>query len=769
MRRAASLVLMLLSLPVAAPLWAAELTPYIGYIYPAGAGVGATVQTSIGGRNLGGVRGVYVSGEGLRVTVTGHYRPLGPGDIQAVMEHMRARTQQLQGRAAAGQRRNKPDAAAKPAEMPPLPDHPLVRGIDTMTLAQLAALRDRLQDSKQQPRPQLAETVTLQVSVDAGAIPGDRELRLLTPTGLSNPVLFQVGPWPEIVEVETPLVPRGMRRALPQTPPVPPAQLPVTLNGQILSGDTDRFPFAARQGQELVVTVAARRLVPYIADAVPGWFQAVVALYDPAGQEVAFADDYRYDPDPVLHYRVPADGTYALEIRDSIYRGRDDFVYRVAVAEQPFVTSLFPLGGAAGQTLSAAVEGWNLPWSQVSLDTAPGDPRRRAIWQVDSASTNSVPYAVDTLRELAEKEPNGDAPQDVPWPAIINGRIATPGDTDAFTFRGHAGEEVVAEVLARRLGSPLDSLLRVTDAGGKVLASNDDTEDAASALQTHHADSYLRYALPADGLYTVRLSDTTGAGSSAHVYRLRLSAPRPDFALRVTPAGLNIPAGRCAMVTAHVVRYDGFTGPVELYLVGAPAGYELSGACIPAGEDHACFTISGPPGGAGVPISIRIEGAAQIGGESVTREAVPAEDMMQAFAYRHLVPARELLATVIGDRRAPVALSWRAPQPLTLPAGGEIMMSVLIRRPPALAQVPVEFELAAAPAGVSLGEVKATAQSATLILRSDAVAGGRGAGGNVIVEAFATVPPRENRPGRKGQRLSLGALPALTLEVGPPG
>ena len=122
----------------------------------------------------------------------------------------------------------------------------------------------------------------------------------------------------------------------------------MVLNGQIMPGDVDRFAFKARKGKRLVAAASARDLIPYLADAVPGWFQAALTLYDPNGNEVAYADDYRFRPDPVLFYEVPADGQYVLEIQDAIYRGREDFVYRITLGELPFVTGIFPLGGRPG-------------------------------------------------------------------------------------------------------------------------------------------------------------------------------------------------------------------------------------------------------------------------------------------------------------------------------------------------------------------------------------------------------------------------------------
>ena len=119
---------------------------------------------------------------------------------------------------------------------------------------------------------------------------------------------------------------------------------------------------------ELVVVAAARELIPYLADAVPGWFQAALALYDAKGHELEHADHYLFHPDPVLHYEIPKDGEYVVEIRDSIYRGREDFVYRITLGELPYVTSIFPLGGPAGAQTTVELKGWNLPVTSPHAD-----------------------------------------------------------------------------------------------------------------------------------------------------------------------------------------------------------------------------------------------------------------------------------------------------------------------------------------------------------------------------------------------------------------
>src|SRR5258708_11880578 len=121
--------------------------------------------------------------------------------------------------------------------------------------------------------------------------------------------------------------------------------LPVLVNGQIRPGGVGRSRFQASKERRLVFAAKARELLPYISDAVPGWFQATLGLTDSQGRELKYADHFLFHPDPVLYYEIPADGAYTLEIHDSVYRGREDFVYRIEVVELPFVTAIFPLRG----------------------------------------------------------------------------------------------------------------------------------------------------------------------------------------------------------------------------------------------------------------------------------------------------------------------------------------------------------------------------------------------------------------------------------------
>ncbi|MEN6301973.1 MAG: PPC domain-containing protein [Armatimonadia bacterium] len=744
---------------VATGAWAQVRTPYGGYLYPAGARQGTTAQVEIGGQNLQGVLAVHVSGEGVQTKVVEYVRPLNKKQLRDAGQHiqalMRQRWAELTGRPVQAS----PNANKEP--LPELPDHPLLRGLDKMSLKQLQELQAKLFDPKVQPNAQIAETVVLQVTVAQGAALGMRELRVQTPIGLSNPVRFEVSGLPEVAEQEP--------NALDS--PVQAVDLPAVFNGQIRPGDTDCFRFLARKGQKLVMTTEARALIPYLADAVPGWFQATLAVYDGQGKELAFDDDYRFNPDPVLRFDPPADGEYVVEIRDAIYRGREDFVYRLSVGELPFVTRLYPLGGKAGAPFNVALWGWNLPMSSVTLQgqaDTPGaqESLREVAWQWPQGLSNRVQYAVDTLPEALEVEPNDDATnaQKVTLPVVVNARIMKAGDVDEYRFEGKAGEEVVAEITARRVGSPLDSLVRVSDAAGQVLGFNDDCEDPSRGLMTHHADSYVTVRLPKKGTYTVQVLDTQQHGGDEYGYRLRLSGPRPDFALRMTPSSLQVPAGRLVPLCVHVLRKEGFQGEVEVGLSGAPVGFSLTGGRIPAGRDKVWMALATPGQAVGKPVAIRLEGKAKCGEAVVTRPVVPTEDMMQAFAYQHLVPSQELAVMVTQPLRMlpPVELVTLA-EPLKVPAGGVAQVELKTLRggmPPNL-----KLELKGAPEGLSIKDIAPTATGATVTVEVKPGTLKPGYVDNLLIETVVEMEARGGQGRTQKWRVAAGVLPVIPFEI----
>jgi len=726
--------------------------PHVAFVYPAGGRLGTTFTVSVGGQNLNGAAAVHFSGHGLTAKISGYERPLTQKEINDLRDEVQA----LQDKRAAV--RTDPTKPAFTAD-----DER--RSADIRT--QLAARGNR------QLSPVLAESVTLEVTIGPEATPGEHELRLRTSGGLSNPMVFCVGQLPEFSDpariATSPVNGDRPKRDGPPRNHHPGAgleiTLPATVNGQILPGEVDRIQFTATHGQRIVVVASARSLIPYLADAVPGWFQATLGLFDAAGHEVAYADDYRFNPDPVLRYDIPADGRYVIEIKDAIYRGREDFVYRLAVGEIPFVTSIFPLGGPSGSHATFDVAGWNLAGSSLAMDTTEKRPGTFFVSvRNQRLMSNSVRISLDSQPDSFESEPNDrpDLAQSVSLPIALNGRVDRPGDQDIFCFNGKAGDEIVAEIFARRLGSPLDSVLKLSDADGKQIAVNDDHEDKSYGLLTHHADSRIACKLPADGAYFLTVADTQHQGGNDYGYRLHVGPPQPDFDLRVTPSTINVRAGASTSVTVYALRRDGFSGEITLVLRDAPWGFGLSGGRIPANQEKVQVTLTAPLGARDEVFGITLIGFTTIGGKTVAHPAIPCEDMMQAFSYKHLVTAKDLLVDVTG-RGTPFRVVTKAP--LRLVPGQKTRLQ--IAAPGTKSAGKIYFALLEAPEGISIQHTS-EGPGSTLNVTIACAAGmtQRGPQGNLLLSGFGERPSANPTAKAKGsQRVPLGTVPAIPFEI----
>jgi hypothetical protein len=748
---------------------AQDVTPRIGYVFPAGGRQGSTFQVTLGGRYLGDIHRVAFSGSGVEARVLHTIEPMTSEEAGALRKRLTALTRIAVDKRDAKGRLEIADMERK--------------------LAQYLG-----ETARRRVQPAISEAVALEVVIAADAEPGQREMKVETARGLSNPIRFFVGQLPEFREQEPGLAPEAQQYPSPlRFPPRVTTEitLPAVANGQIVPrqpdyvhwqakrftpGDADRFRFEARKGQRLVVAVAARELVPYLADSVPGWFQATLTLYDVHDNELAYHDDYHHHPDPVLFFEVPEDGHYVVEIKDAIYRGRPDFVYRITIGEVPFITSAFPLGCRAGTQATVELRGWNLPADELTVDArnkTEGIPPVRVL--NNGAISNTVPFAVDTLPECLEQESN-DAPssaQPVTPPIIVNGRVDRPGDWDVLRIDGREGERVIAEVVARKLDSPLDSVLELTDATGKRLAFNDDFEDQADALHTHHADSQLQVTLPTDGPYFLRLGDAQHEGGPEYAYRLRISPPQPDFALRVVPSSINAVAWRLSPITIFALRKDGFDGEIALALQGDPEGVLMDGGLIPAGQDEVRVTLALARWLQGQPVNLCFEGRAKIGGRQVVRTAVPADHMMQAFAYKHLVPAKELTLVLPGSGNAPERPAnprafqsmWTllSEQPIRIPVDGSI--EVQARVPWDANRGEIEIELSDPPDGISIATASCADRTAAIMLHSDAEQVQPGRKGNLIANGYQKRTVTDNEGRTREYRTFLGPLPAIPFEV----
>jgi hypothetical protein len=361
--------------------------------------------------------------------------------------------------------------------------------------------------------------------------------------------VFWVGTEPEVNEEKAGKVPQKL-----------PA-LPVTVNGRLAKiEEVDRYRFSVPKDGPVTLEVFARRLGVNM--------NAALAVRDAKGQVVADLVDTDGD-DLAVTFWAAAGAEYTAELNDLDFRGDRSFVYRLALTPGPRVAAAVPAAGKRGETRDVEFVGYGLATGKPKLEsvtrkvTFPADPKRRALAYRLETPFGTAPVFDVSLSDAAETVAPAKGPTSLALPAAVTGVLDQAAEA-RFAVEGKKGDVLNLAAEARRFGSPLDLSLAVLDAAGKELARNDDLPGTT--------DAGLAFTLPADGTFTVVVSDLSGkAGTRAAVYRLTASKAAPDFALTTAPR-LNVPLGGTAELVVRVARKGGMKDPVALTLSGLPEG-----------------------------------------------------------------------------------------------------------------------------------------------------------------------------------------------------
>ena len=151
--------------------------------------------------------------------------------------------------------------------------------------------------------------------------------------------------------------------------------------------------------------------------------------------------------------------------------------------------------------------------------------------------SNPILVMLDDLPTVAESENNHsiEQAQSINWPTAVDGQC-DPLQEDVFRFHAAAGQRMSFEVVAQRLGSALDPVLRLLTTDGAEVVRLDDAEGSGG-------DCRLVHAFDSEGDYLVSVRDVRHAGGTGFRYRLRVGL-FPLIAA-VFPAG-----GRSGAVTS---------------------------------------------------------------------------------------------------------------------------------------------------------------------------------------------------------------------------
>lgn len=677
--------------------------PSIGYVYPSGGKIGSSFEIVVAGQNLRGIKGVYFSSDEIKVESFIYIPILSPQQRQLLTNKIR---EIFKSRYV----KNYVPKEIKEGKDVKLPENILLKDLENKTDEELKKIIGLFLTPfrREQIKRSIQEKVLINVNILSGAKEGVYQLRLITNSGITNPLNFYVSDVPEVKEdFEIPFLDFFESKEIVY-------DTPIIINGQILPGDIDKFYFNAKKGQKLIIELKGREIIPFMADAVPGWFQGTLTLYDPSGKEIAYSDDYYFNPDPFIFFEVPDDGKYMVKIKDALYRGREDFVYRLFIGEK------------------------------------------------ELKKYKEVNYNFYDLPEISERESNEilKKANEIKVNQIVNGVIEKIGDVDIFKLKLPKNFKLVAEVFARRTGSPLDAYVCLTDSSGKILISNDDYHDKNFDLITHQADPYIYYEIPKDGIYYLKIIDIQNHGGKEYFYHLRISEAYPDFSIFVVPSSINIFQNNITYLYVYAMRKDGFDGEIKIQIKDAPKGLILNGGRIPKGKDKVVLTITATDEyiPSEKPIPIQIEGLADIDGKIIKKIAIPADEMMQAFAYYHLVPSTELLLYTRRWKFSKPIIDLNEDQIVKIQSGGKTKIEYKINQ--AFKNEKIVLELKEYPEGISIENTKIEDEKLIFEIKADPKMK-KGYSDNILIELFSEINEKDG----KTRKISRGFLPAIMIEV----
>jgi hypothetical protein len=401
----------------------------------------------------------------------------------------------------------------------------------------------------------------------AGDVPrGLYEARAIGRFGISNPRFFLVDPRESLRETE----PNDDRAKAQEIP------LETHVFGTVEAEKSDYFKFTAKAGQRVLIQCWANR-----ADS---RLDATLVLFDSAGKELARNND-TFRRDPLIDFSVPADGVYAVQLYDFLYKGGSaEYDYRLTVSTAPLIDFVFPPAGLPGTKATYSLYGRNLPGGTATeakgLDGRPlekldveielaADAQARCrlplysliepqdasmdafVYRLSSpqGDSNPAPIFYATAPVVAEQEPNSEPAkaQKVTTPCEVVGQFSPRGDRDYIAFDAKKGETLFIEVYSERLGLTCDPYLlvqRVTknDKGEESAADVVELDDPRALPQDQrmqsnfdmsNGDMSYKLVVPEDGTYRLLVRDLyyQSRGAASYLYRLAIRQPTPDFRL----------------------------------------------------------------------------------------------------------------------------------------------------------------------------------------------------------------------------------------------
>lgn len=234
---------------------------------------------------------------------------------------------------------------------------------------------------------------------------------------------------------------------------------------------------------------------------------------------------------PMITHTVPTAAQRGTTAEVSV-EGLMNFAgaYKVLFREPGLVAEVIPAKDPKATTRSVKLK------LTVAPDARVGVHDFRLATSLGVSSLGQILITPDPIIVEQPGKNTPKAPQSIPLPCVVCGRIEIAENVDAYKFAAKAGQRITVETFAARiqdkihdLQKHIDPLVAILDANGRELAADDDG---------HYADPAFTFTVPADGEYTVLVRDSKYDGDPRWTYALAITnkpAAAHAFPLAVNP------------------------------------------------------------------------------------------------------------------------------------------------------------------------------------------------------------------------------------------
>ncbi len=394
--------------------------------------------------------------------------------------------------------------------------------------------------------------------IDDAEAAGPFALRVITDGGVSAPLMAMLENLPELKVADGRITgERGW------------------FSGSVKNAAGERFQVRLKRGQPMVLEVLAGRLGSKL--------DPVVRILDGRGKELKFLQDTPgAGVDCGLRINAPADGDYAIEIRDAQYGSGNDLKFHLRYGTAPgSLTVPWVVGMETWtdeqQTLAGFQEQLRQELANKPLTIAvPGNPDIRHGLH-DIRLVAHAGYLVAGFHSASDALPLERTLNDF---VSVNSFLTKPDEVHRYTLIIDYPGLRRFTAMSRRLGGERDPVMRLRSGDGKPLKDS----------HLFQNEAVLIHDFKEPGSYRLEVWDAAGQHGDFGGYHIRIERDPANFELNTETDSLRIPAGGEGELNVTIER-DGYDGPVKFELAHGPEGVELNDAVAKERSKEAKFKV----------------------------------------------------------------------------------------------------------------------------------------------------------------------------------